>query len=108
MPWMAAVSSAGVLKAPPGLFKQLDDQIVGDVILIGGKQLFVDELLIEKLEGVTRALNQPVKHPKNPFITLDKPKLFSSMKMRLNSMTSALMGPRIGFSCSVRAFGFVC
>ena len=33
----------------------------------------MDEHLIENLEGVTRALNQPVKHAKNPLITLDKP-----------------------------------
>jgi hypothetical protein len=73
LPWIATMTSGGTLKAPPGLFKQLDDRIVADAALINGKQLFVDEHLIENMEGVTRDLNQPVKHAGNPLIKTDKP-----------------------------------
>ena len=61
------------LEAPPGMFKDLDDAIVGDALLIHGKQLFIDDYIIAELDGVRKALNQPVKHPKNPLIVRDRP-----------------------------------
>lgn len=62
----------GALKAPPGLFKDVNDQIVGDAIIINGKQLFIDDHLIEELDGAERVLNQPVKHPGNPLVVKDR------------------------------------
>ncbi len=64
---------AGSLEAPPGLFKDLNDVTLGDAQLIRGPQLFVDEHLIDRLDGVTRVMNQPTKHPGNPLIVSDKP-----------------------------------
>ncbi|MDP7637335.1 MAG: hypothetical protein QF577_07290, partial [Phycisphaerae bacterium] len=61
------------LKAPPGLFKDLNDEIVGDAIIINGKQLFIDDNIIEELKGAEKILNQPVKHPDNPLLVKDKP-----------------------------------
>ena len=65
--------SAGYLQAPPGLFKDVNDQVVGDAVILNGKQLFVDDWIIGEHHGVTKALHQPVKHPKNPLIVTDKP-----------------------------------
>jgi hypothetical protein len=62
-----------VVKAPPGLFKDLNDEIVGDAIIINGKQLFIDDYIIEELKGAEKVLNQPVKHPRNPLLVRDKP-----------------------------------
>ena len=61
------------LKAPPGLFKDLNDEIVGDAIIINGKQLFIDDYIIEELKGAEKVLNQPTKHPRNPLLVPDKP-----------------------------------
>ncbi|MDP7162876.1 MAG: hypothetical protein QF792_05220, partial [Phycisphaerae bacterium] len=69
----SSVVSGKSLKAPPGLFKDLNDEIVGDAIIINGKQLFIDDYIIEELKGTEKILNQPVKHPRNPLIVSDKP-----------------------------------
>ena len=69
----AAVGGGGSLKAPPGLFKDLNDQIVGDAVIINGKQLFIDDYIIEELKGAEKILNQPKKHPKNPLMVPDQP-----------------------------------
>ena len=61
------------LKAPLGLFRDLNDEIVADAIIINGKQLFIDDYIIEELKGTKKVLNQPVKHPKNPLVVPDKP-----------------------------------
>jgi len=61
------------LKAPPGLFKDLNDEIVADAIIINGKQLFIDDYIIDELKGAEKVLNQPTKHPKNPLFVPDKP-----------------------------------
>jgi len=61
------------LKAPTGMFKDLNDEILGDAIIINGKQLFIDDYIIGELTGAEKTLNQPVKHPKNPLIVPDKP-----------------------------------
>ena len=41
-------------QAPPGTFKDLDDEIAGDALIIHGKQLFIDDYLIEELSGVKK------------------------------------------------------
>jgi len=44
------------------------------VISVGGEhQLFVDDWLIEDLDGVTRTLHPVRKHPKNPLLVADRP-----------------------------------
>ena len=63
--------SAGYLQAPPGLFKDVNDQVVGDAVILNGKQLFVDDWIIGEHHDVTKALHQPVRHPKNPLIVTD-------------------------------------
>src|SRR5436305_5158703 len=60
-------------KAPPGMFRDLDDEIVGRAVVIHGKQLFIDDYLIEEIKGAKKVLNQPVKHPRNPLIRQEKP-----------------------------------
>ena len=60
-------------KAPPGVFKELDDEILGDALIIRGKQLFIDDHVIAELKGVRKQLNQPVKYEKNPVLKRDKP-----------------------------------
>ena len=37
------------------------------------KQLFVDNYIVERMEGVHRTLNQPEKHPGNPVLAPDRP-----------------------------------
>jgi len=69
----SSMASAKKLKAPPGMFKDLNDEIVGDAIILEGKQLFIDDYIIEELKGAEKVLNQPVKHPKNPLVIPDKP-----------------------------------
>ncbi|MSR59092.1 MAG: hypothetical protein EXS05_15850 [Planctomycetaceae bacterium] len=60
-------------QAPPGMFKDLDDEILGDARIIHGKQLFIDDYLIGEMQGVRKQLNQPVKHPQNPLMKKEKP-----------------------------------
>ena len=68
-----SVVSGKALKAPPGLFKDLNDEIVAGAIIISGKQLFIDDYIIETIRGAKKVLNQPIKHPKNPLVVPDKP-----------------------------------
>jgi hypothetical protein len=68
-----SVVSGGTLSAPPGMFKDLNDQILGDAIIINGKQLFIDDHIIGNIEGAEKMLNQPTKHPGNPLIVPDQP-----------------------------------
>jgi hypothetical protein len=70
---MADLSSGGALKAPPGMFMELNDEILGDAIIVRSKQLFIDDYIIENLDGAEKILNQPTKHPKNPLIVPDQP-----------------------------------
>ncbi|MBI3865484.1 MAG: hypothetical protein HY290_26720, partial [Planctomycetia bacterium] len=60
-------------QAPPGMFKDLDDEIAGRALVIHGRQLFIDNYVVESLSGAKKVLNQPVKHPRNPLIRRDKP-----------------------------------
>src|SRR3989304_5178829 len=62
----------GEERAPPSLFKKLNDEVAGDAVFINGKQLFIDDFIIEELNGTSRVLNQPRKHPKNPLIVPDQ------------------------------------
>jgi len=62
------LSSGGSLKAPPGMFKDLTEDIIQDAIIINGKQLFIDDYIIGELKGAQKVLNQPVKHPANPVL----------------------------------------
>jgi len=55
------------------LFKDLNDVLVGDTIILNGRQLFIDDHIIEEIRGARKVLNQPVKHPRNPLIVADKP-----------------------------------
>ena len=64
-------------KAPPGMFKDLDDAIAGDALIIHGKQFFIDDYVIANLQGVKKVLNQPVKQPRNPIMRKDKTREFS-------------------------------
>ena len=60
-------------KAPPGTFKDLDDEILGDALILHGKQLFIDDHVIDDMQGVRKQLNQPVKYEHNPVLKRDKP-----------------------------------
>ena len=66
-------SSGGSLQAPPGMFKDLNDEILGDAIIVRSKQLFIDDYIIEEIKGAEKILNQPTKHPKNPLLVHDQP-----------------------------------
>jgi len=70
---ISSVVSAKSLKAPPGMFKDLNDEILGDAVIINGKQLFIDNYIIGELKGAEKLLNQPVKHRKNPLLVSDRP-----------------------------------
>lgn len=61
------------VETPSGRFKDLDDDIVGATIIVSGKQLFIDDHLIENMEGVKKVLNQLTKHSANPLIVQDRP-----------------------------------
>ena len=41
--------------------------------IFSDKQLFLDDFIIERLEGVSRKLNRPLKDPGNPLVVRDKP-----------------------------------
>ncbi len=66
-------ASAQSRQAPPGMFKELNDEILGEALVIHGKQLFIDDYVIDKLDGVEKRLNRAVKHPANPILRRDRP-----------------------------------
>ena len=70
---LSATIQAADRKAPAGLFKDVTKVTVGDALLLRGTQLFIDNRLIEKLEGARKQLNRPVKSPKNPILVKDRP-----------------------------------
>ena len=51
--WTGCTATLGApaVEAPPGMFKDLDDPIVGDALILNGKQLFIDDYLIGELSG---------------------------------------------------------
>ena len=63
-----ATAEAGPLQAPPGLFKDVTGATFRGAVLLRGKQLFIDDYLIEELRGARKRLNRPVKHPSNPVL----------------------------------------
>ena len=44
-----------------------------EVLLLDGKQLFIDNYVVDEMQGLRRVLNRPVKHPKNPLVVPDRP-----------------------------------
>ena len=49
-------------------------QAPGSPIRIGSrKQLFVDDYVVERMENLKRAMNQPKKHSRNPVLVPDRP-----------------------------------
>ena len=42
------------------------------LLVLHGKQLFIDDYVIADLKGVRKVLNQPVKHPRNPIMRKHK------------------------------------
>lgn len=73
MLFVSAASAAGPRKAPPGLFKDVNDATIHGAVLLRGKQLFIDDYLIEDLQNARKRLNRPVKHPGNPLLVKDRP-----------------------------------
>ncbi|MAV38262.1 MAG: hypothetical protein CMJ59_22715 [Planctomycetaceae bacterium] len=69
----AAATIAALEDKRSHLFKDINSELAGDAILLNGKQLFVDDYIIETIKGAQKVLNQPVKHPRNPLIVADKP-----------------------------------
>jgi hypothetical protein len=70
---LAALAQKGQREAPPGMFKDLDDAILSDALVLHGKQLFIDDHVIGEMHGVEKKLNRPVKHPGNPVLRSDQP-----------------------------------
>ncbi|MFN0197508.1 MAG: hypothetical protein ACKVT0_12255, partial [Planctomycetaceae bacterium] len=66
-------ASAQSRQAPPGMFKDLDDEILSDALIVHGTQLFIDDDLIGDMQGLRKQLNQPVKYENNPVLKRDKP-----------------------------------
>ena len=54
------------------MFKQFDDAVRQDAQILRGRQLFIDDDRIESMDGVTRALHQPVKYAGNPLVVQDR------------------------------------
>jgi hypothetical protein len=71
--FLCSLALAADRQAPPGMFKELDDAIAGDARVIHGKQLFIDNWMIDELNGAKKVLNRPVKHPANPVMRREKP-----------------------------------
>ena len=69
----ASLAHAGPLEAPPGLFKDVTEATLDGAVLLDGTQLFIDDRLIESLDGARKRLNRPTKHPNNPILVKDHP-----------------------------------
>ena len=63
--------SGGALNAPSGMFKELNDEILGGALIVRSKHIFIDDYIIEDLTGLEKVLNQPVKHGGNPILGVD-------------------------------------
>ena len=44
----------------------------GNALVVRARQLFIDNFVIAKMDGVRKVLNQPVKHPSNPILRKHK------------------------------------
>ena len=60
---------------PPasGPFRDLDDEILGDAVIVNGKELFIDDHIIQEIKGARKVLKRAVKHPDNPLMVPDRP-----------------------------------
>ena len=60
---------------PPasGPFRDLDDAILGEAVIVDGKELFIDDHIIQELRGTRKVLKRAVKHPDNPLMVPDRP-----------------------------------
>ncbi len=65
---IACLAGAGPVNAPPGPFKDVNAVTVGESVLLQDTELFIDDRLIEELDGSRKQLNRPVKHPLNPLV----------------------------------------
>ena len=77
--WLKSATALGVAAAGSPAFPRRGGAEEGrqkTVLDIGKrKQLFLDDLVIESMTpGLFQVMNQPVKHPGNPVIPLDKPR----------------------------------
>lgn len=68
IPAVVCLAGAGPVNAPPGLFKDVNTVTVGEAVLLRETELFIDDRLVEELDGARRQLNRPVKHPLNPLV----------------------------------------
>lgn len=73
----ATIAYAQAREAPPGMFKDLDDEILGDATIVRDRQLFIDDFIIDEMRGVAKSLHQPVKHLQNPIFRGDPEKEFA-------------------------------
>ncbi len=89
-------------QTPPGMFKELDDEIVGKALIIRGKQLLIDDYLIEELRGVQKSLHQPVKHAKNPVLIRDQPWEEAGPALEPSSMTKKNVSSSCGTKSQAR------
>ncbi len=60
---------------PPasGPFRDLDDAILGEAVIVDGKELFIDDHIIQELRGARKVLKRALKHPDNPLMVPDRP-----------------------------------
>ncbi len=52
---------------------KLETKGMGIEIQRGVRQLFLDDYVVERMEGLRRAVNQPRKHPQSPVVPADRP-----------------------------------
>lgn len=58
----SGVSDAAAVRSPQGTVGRLS-----------GRQLFIDDHIIDEMRGLTKVLNRPVKHRRNPLVVPDLP-----------------------------------
>ena len=73
--------------------------------IAGARQLFIDDLVIEEMNGVTRTLNQPVKYQGNPVLWPTKP----WEGRRVDIYTTAMYDPaealfKMWYQCKSRGY----
>jgi len=61
---LAGMSDAAAPRSP---------QTTGGIGRLSGKQLFIDNHVIDDMKGLTKVLNRPIKHPRNPLAVPDLP-----------------------------------
>src|SRR5262245_20519050 len=73
LPFVLMAAYAIELQAADPTYRDLDDSILGEALILSGTQLFIDDYLIDEMTGVRREMHQPVKHAANPIIIPDQP-----------------------------------